>query len=75
MQSFGDEAFGNLGTVGVGSVNEGDAQLDSATEDTTGRGWVGGFSPSAIADQTHSSVTEAANGKIAAHEEDTAGGC
>ncbi len=68
-ESFADEALGDFGAVGIGRVEECDAELDSAAQNAAALGFVGGLAPRAITDQAHGSVTETVDRKIAADEE------
>ena len=74
MEGFADEAFGDLGAVGVGGVDEGDAEFDGAAENAAGFFWIARLAPGAIADETHGSIAEAVDGEIAADLEGAAGG-
>lgn len=74
MERFCDETFGNYGPVGVGSVDEIDSQLHSATQDRDGLGMIGRFSPDAIAGKLHCTEPDSANGNIAADCEGAAFG-
>ncbi len=74
MESLADEAFGDLGAVGVGGVYEGDAEVDGAAEDAAGFVWIVWFAPGAVADKAHGSVTETVDGENAADLEGTASG-
>src|SRR5438552_5565337 len=64
MQRLGDQTFTNYGTVGVGGVDEIDAQLDRASQDCDCLGMIGRFSPDAIAGELHCTEPEPANRNI-----------
>ena len=68
-ERFADEALGDLWAIGVGGVNECDAELDSAAQYAACFGFVGGLAPCAFADQTHGAIAEPMDGQIAADEE------
>ena len=68
-ERFADEPLGDFGAVGVGGVNEVDAELDGAAQYAARFGFVGGLAPRAFADQAHGSVAEPMDGQIAADEE------
>ncbi len=40
IEGLADEAFGDLGAVGIGCVDEGDAELDGAAENAAGFFWI-----------------------------------
>ena len=75
MKCFADQPLGNLRTVGVGGVDEGNAQLDGAAQHALCFGRVGRLAPGAFAHQAHGSVAEPVDGQIAADEKCAAGGC
>ena len=72
-QRLADQPLGNLGAVGVGGVDQGDAQLDGAAQHAAGLGGIGRLAPRAFAHQAHGSVAQAVNGQIAADEKGAAG--
>ena len=72
VKRLGDQALGNLRAVGVGGVDQRDAQFDGAAEDAAGFGGVGWLAPGAFAHQAHGSVAETMDGKVAADEEGAA---
>lgn len=61
MEGFRDELFGDVGAVGVGSVNEVDAERDGMTESGEGGVAVVGRSPDAFAGYAHGSIAETMN--------------
>jgi hypothetical protein len=65
-EGFADETLGDLGAVGVGGVDEVDAELDGALEDLLCAFGVFGLAPDAFAGDAHGSVAEAMDGEIAA---------
>src|SRR6266566_7396318 len=65
MQRLGDKTFAHFGTVGIGSVDEIDSQLQRATQDCDCLGMIGRFSPDAIAGELHRAEPEPANWNIA----------
>ena len=67
-ERFADEALGDFGAVGVGSVDERDAEFDCAAQNAAGFGFVGRLAPCAIAHQAHGSVAETMDRQIAADE-------
>ncbi len=74
VQGFADQALGDLGAVGVGGVDERDAELDGAAQNAAGFVGIGRLAPGAIADKAHGSVAEAMDREIAADAEGAAGG-
>ena len=72
VESFADQALGDFGAVGVGGVDEGDAELDGAAQDAAGFAGFVWLAPRAIAHKAHGSVAEAVDGEIAADEEGAA---
>ena len=76
MEGFRNEALGDFGAVGVGGVDESDAESDGAAEDAAGFVRIAGLAPSAIAYKAHGAVTKAVYRQIAADEKCPArGGC
>ena len=73
MQSFADEAFGDLGAVGVGSVDKVDTEFDGATEDMAALVGIAGLAPGAVADKAHGSVAEAVDWEVVADLEGAGG--
>ena len=66
VQRFADEALGDFGAVGVGGVDEGDAEIDGAAENAAGFVWGLRLSPGTVADKAHGSVAEAVDREVAA---------
>ena len=60
VQRFGDEPLGHAGAVGVGGVDQGDAELDGAPQHGDRFGRMRGFAPDATASEAHGTETEAA---------------
>ena len=73
-ESFADEALGDFGAVGIGGVDESDAEFDGAAQHAAALGFVGGLAPCSVAYQAHGSVAETMDGQIAADEECAAHG-
>ncbi len=69
---FADQALGDLRAVGVGGVDERDAELDGAAQNAAAFGGVGRLAPRAIAHQAHGSVAEAVHRQVAADEKGAA---
>lgn len=65
MEGLGDEVLGDVGAVGVGGVNEVDAELDGAAEGGNGGVAVFWGAPDAGAGEAHGSVAEAVYGEVA----------
>ena len=65
-ERFGDQFFRDVGAVGVGGVNEVDAELDGAAQRGEGAGDVGGRAPDALAGDAHGAEAHAVDGEIAA---------
>jgi hypothetical protein len=72
MEGFSDELFGDVGAVGVGGIDEVDAEFDGSAEGGNGGIAVDWWSPDAFAGDAHSSVGEAVDGEVA--ERDVSGG-
>ena len=66
VEGFGDEFFGDLGAVGVGGVEERDAEFKGAAEDVAGVFAGGRFAPGPFSDEAHGAVAEAVDGEVAA---------
>jgi hypothetical protein len=66
QQGFGDEALGDLRSVGVRRVEERYAEFDGAAQNATSIARVCRFAPCAIAHEPHSAVAQAMHGQIAA---------
>src|SRR6266849_6101137 len=64
MQRLGDEALGNYGTVGIGSVDKINSQLDCTSQDSDRLGMVGRFSPDAGTGELHRAEAESANRNV-----------
>ena len=75
MEGFGDELFPDLGPVGVGGVEERDAEFEGSAEDVAGVFAGGRFAPGTFADETHGAVGEAVDGEVAAEIEGAGEGC
>jgi hypothetical protein len=69
VKSFCDQPLGDLRTVGVGGVDQVDAEFNGAAQHPAGCGGIGRFAPRALAHKAHSSVAEPVNGQIAADRE------
>ena len=65
----------DLGAVGVGGVDEIDAQLDRAAQDGDRLAVVGRLAPDAVAGDLHRAEAEPVDGKIAADREGAAPEC
>jgi hypothetical protein len=72
MQGFSDEALGNFRAVGIGGVDEGDAQFDGAAQDAAGFCRVAGFAPGALAHEAHGSEAEPVDREVCADEKSAA---
>lgn len=73
MEGFGDQFLADEGAVGVGGVEEVDAEFDGPAEDTDGFGVVRWRSPDAGAADAHGAETEAGDGEIASEGEFSGG--
>ena len=62
MQRLGDETLGNFGSVGVGGVNQIDAEFDGAPQDSDRLGMILRLSPYAGTGELHRAEAEPANG-------------
>jgi len=74
IKRLGDQPLGNLRAIGVGGVDQRDAQFDSSAQNVARLGRINRFTPRPLAHQAHGSVAKTMNGKVAADEEDAAGG-
>ena len=75
MECFRDDLFADIGPVGVGGVDEVDAEFDRALEDALGFRAVFGFAPDAFPGEAHGAESEAVDGSLAAEGEGAAGLC
>jgi len=69
MQRFGDELFADVGAVGVGGVDEVDAEFDGAAQDVDGFGVILGRTPNAFSGDAHGAKTETMDVEIVADAE------
>src|SRR5579859_471823 len=69
IQSFGDDFLAYAGTVGIGGVNEVDAEIDGAAKHANGFAAVGGFAPDTLARDAHRSKAEAIDFEIVSNTE------
>ena len=74
VKGFGDQIFGDAGAVGVGGVEEVDAEFDAAAKEIARVFAVGGLAPGAFADEAHGAVAEAVDGEVVGDTEDAGGG-
>src|SRR5262249_11483310 len=65
-QCLSDQLFTDVRAVGVGSINEVDAQLYGAPKDGQRPGTIPGWSPDPFACNTHSSEAKSMHGKLTA---------
>jgi hypothetical protein len=72
VERFGEEFFRDVGAVGVGGVDEVDAEFDGTAEGCDTGVAIGGRSPNAFAGDAHGSVPETVDGEFA--ERDVSGG-
>jgi hypothetical protein len=73
VQGLLDEVLGDVGAVGVGGVDEGDAQVDGATQDADRLVVVLRRAPDALTGDAHGAVAEAVDG-LATEVDGSAGG-
>ena len=73
MQGLLDQLLGDERAVGVGGVDEVDAELDRAAQHADGLVGVGGVAPDAGAGQLHRAVAEPVDGQLAAEVEGAGG--
>ena len=73
-QRLANQPLRNLWPVGVGGVDQRDAQFHGSQQYALGFGGVGWLAPCAIAHQPHGSIAEPMNVEIAANQEFAAGG-
>ncbi len=69
MQSFGDKAFGDFGTIGVGGVDEIYAKFDGPAKNPAGFFWICWFAPGAITDPANGAIAQAIDRQVAADKE------
>ena len=69
MQGFGDQLFADVRAVGIGGVNEIDAELHSAAKNRDGGFAVLGRAPDAIAGEAHGAEAEPVDGELAAERD------
>lgn len=69
VQCLCQQLLGDDGAIGVGGVEEGDAQLDGTTQHRDGLGVILGRAPDALAGELHRSVAEADHGQVASDRE------
>ena len=74
MQCLADKTLGDLRAIGVGGIDESDAELDSAAENATGFTGILRLAPCTFADQAHGSVTETVDREVASDSEFAARG-
>src|SRR5262249_32788745 len=70
VERFGNEPLVDLRTVGVGGIDEGDAELDSTPQHALSTRTIKRFTPYTRAAQAHGAEPEAIHGGVA-----TEGGC
>ena len=75
MESFRDDLLADIGPVGVGGVDEVDAEFDRAPEDAFRFRAVFGFAPDAFTCEAHGAESEAVDRGLAAEGEGAAGLC
>ena len=66
VEGFGDQFFRDIGAVGVGSVNEVDAEFDGAAQRGECACAICRRAPDALAGDAHGAVAHAVDGQIAA---------
>ena len=69
MQRLADDLLGDVRAVGVGGVDEVDAEFDRAPQHADRFVAVGGRAPNALAGEAHGAEAEAVDGEIAAESE------
>ncbi len=69
MQRFADELFGNVGAVGIGGVDEIDAEFRHAPERAQRLRAIGRLAPDTLADDAHRAESQAVDGKLVAELE------
>jgi hypothetical protein len=74
VESLADEAFGDLRAVGVGCVDKDDTEFDGAAEDAASVFWIVWFSPGAVANEAHRSISETVDREVATDLEGATGG-
>src|ERR1700733_458089 len=75
VEGFRDDFFADVGPVGVGGVDEIDAEFNPALEDALRLRAVFGFAPDAVTCKAHGAESEAVNRSFAAEGEGAAGLC
>jgi hypothetical protein len=66
MQRFLDQPFGDIGAVGIGRIDEVDAEFRQALQRADGFGMIGRLAPDALAGDAHGAETETIDLDIAA---------
>ena len=75
MEGFGEQIFGDVRAVGVGRVEEVDAEIDGAAKQGDG-GWTanGRLAPGTLPDEAHGAVAEPVQGQVISEQEGVGGG-
>ena len=73
VERFANEAFGDFWTVGVGCVDECNAEFNGASEDAARFAGILRFAPGAIPYEAHSAIAKPGGREVAADSKDAAG--
>src|SRR5439155_7983644 len=63
-QRLGDQAFADVGTIGIGRVDEIDAQLNGAAQDDPRPAGCAWLAPDPAPSESHGAVAKAAHGQL-----------
>src|SRR5262249_29980365 len=69
IQSFGDDFLADIWAVGIGGVNEVDAEIDCAAKHADGFAAVSGLSPNALSSDAHRAKAKSIDFEIVADAE------
>jgi len=72
VERLGDQPFGNLRPVSVGSIDQVDAQFDGVAQNAARFARILRFAPGSIADKAHRSIPEPVHGQVAVNLESAA---
>ncbi len=73
VKGLGNQLFGDLRAVGVGGVEEVDAEFERPAKDVAGVLTAGRLAPGALADQPHGAIAEAVDGEVIGDRKGTGG--
>jgi hypothetical protein len=73
MQGFRDQTLAHLGAVGVRRVDEVDAELEGASQDSLRSPGIARLAPDARSRDSHRAVADAPNGQVASEQDRVVG--